>query len=1289
MGVRFRRALAALGLLCAFALTASAQDLVVTVTNGGTPVQGAFVSIVGTDPARARGGITGTTGTHTFSVVTADTYTVTASAPGTTVGTATAASGATAAAVSVTSSGTVFTGLGAFGSQTGAVVADGRSGIFYLSTTAIPSLYRTYDYGGTWAPVTLKSDDSTNGLPATQSVSALTTSGTPGEVAAVVGSEVYYSRDFGVTWKGMALPSGVPGNGVQLLWGHAPTTSAQSQLFIVNLTTTAMHAADMSVATPSLSAVSSSYKAAAGDRLALANGNGQSFLAVAAAAGGDVKIYRVSATPSSADPNVTVTGAAPTGAPTFVRLGGDLNGGPMIPSSGGTLSPNVLLVYTIDTNSGTAGNQPAARLSTYDGTTWRTTTTTEFRQQGSDAVDGSGAWENGPNSCGAQAGAIGSLAPKRLPMTSPTSSYGTVAMCWLEQASSDFTKLIVRPVSGINNNTGAVYDSSWGGTAGNLVMLSADGSKGMIKSDRWSSTLTRPEFPQWPALASGGFTTPPYATTTGGVAVNGINAAVIKDTVFQPGSSANMVVAMSFSGGGRVVGTLDSGTTWHTLESRGAGAVDWWRGATTGDEWILSGSSGDGNLLAATRLSSTSAYASTTRLYQMTGTSTLNHASPAQGSMQVLAAVGFPGTDKGAVASVSRSPGSSTVASALVNIVTLGGTASVPTAAVMSTGLTITSGTSAAPNALAYCPVSGSAASVADVLFVAVGASTSGGSDGSIQRITGASGSSAAVGTAMTVTGTGADFQDVRVDCASGTVYAAGIISGGGSSAPSALYRATTASGTLGSLSQVTTLPSGSSRADLATLDISPSDVNQVVVVSGQGDVYQTTDGGTTWTTLNSSSTVGCNATLTSCGRGFGAERPGDIEIAPVTSGSDADGDGRAARSTQASRAVFGSGSGLYATRLSSDMAAPTVTELDNGSIRITWSPVSGASAYMFYVSQGGTPLPNTPAQWPSTQTTFTSAPNALPAGTYSLSVAGVVSGVTGAQSPSTTFTVGVPTAPGQPTAQVSGTTLTSLSWTAATGMVTRYELSVSVGGTPVPGSPFNVGQTRTVGPITGLAAGTYSVTVRAFNGSTPGPASTAGTFTIVAPAAPGQPGTPVATVSGSTLTSLSWTAPTSGTVTAYKAYVTLNGATLPGTPVLLGPGTSLPQAVPGLPVGSYTVSIAGLNGSLEGPASLPATFTIAGPAAPGQPGQPTVNITADSVTVSWTPASGDVTDYVLTVLYNGLPAYPPTPVGNVTSVGPVPRAQLPAGVYTLTVTARNGSLSGPASAVRTVTLTP
>jgi hypothetical protein len=691
----------------------------------------------------------------------------------------------------------------------------------------------------------------------------------------------------------------------------------------------------------------------------------------------------------------------------------------------------------------------------------------------------------------------------------------------------------------------------------------------------------------------------------------------------------------------------------------------------------------------------------------MTGTSTLNHASPAQGSMQVLAAVGFPGTDKGAVASVSRAPGSSSVASALVNIVTLGGTATVPTAAVMSTGLTITSGTSAAPNALAYCPVSGSAASVADVLFVAVGASTSGGSDGSIQRITGASGSSAAVGTAMTVTGTGADFQDVRVDCATGTVYAAGIISGGGSSAPSALYRATTASGTLSSLSQVTTLPAGASRADLATLDISPTDVNQVVVVSGQGDVYQTTDGGTTWTTLNSSSTVGCNATLTSCGRGFGAERPGDIEIAPATSGSDADGDGRAARSTQASRAVFGSGSGLYSTRLSSDDGGgPTVTVNANLSLTIRWTAVTGASKYFLFLYQGGTQLQGSPFDVGS-GTEITTGPSALPNGTYSVAVAAVVGGVTGTPSAQTSFTVGgsggggggggaAPGTPGTPSVTVAGGSI-SVTWTAASGTVTSYQLAVTQGGTPIQGSPFNVGPSTSVGPVSGLPAGTYAVTVTALNGSTPGPASAAATFTLSGGggsggggAAPGTPGTPSVTVTGGSI-SVAWTA-ASGTVTSYQLAVTQGGTPIQGSPFNVGPSTSV-GPVSGLPAGTYAVTVTAFNGSTPGPASAAATFTLSGGGgsggggtAPGTPGTPSVTVTGGSVSVSWTAASGTVTTYQLAVTQGGTPIQgSPFNVGPSTTVGPV--SGLPAGTYAITVTAFNGSTPGPASAAATFTI--
>jgi len=277
--------------------------------------------------------------------------------------------------------------------------------------------------------------------------------------------------------------------------------------------------------------------------------------------------------------------------------------------------------------------------------------------------------------------------------------------------------------------------------------------------------------------------------------------------------------------------------------------------------------------------------------------------------------------------------------------------------------------------------------------------------------------------------------------------------------------------------------------------------------------------------------------------------------------------------------------------------AAPAVTEDSAGRLTLTWSQVDGAASYLFFVSRDGVPLAGTPLPFPSDATSFTTGPDPLPAGTYSLRVAGVVGGVIGAASPEVTFAVGIPSAPGQPTAQVTGTTLTSLSWTAAAGRVTRYDLSVSRDGTPMPGSPFNMGPLTAIGPVPDLPPGTYLVSARAYNGATAGAASAAGSFVVAAPAAPGSPGTPVASVSETTLTSLSWPA-ASGTVTAYKAYVTLNGATLPGTPVLLGSSPAISN-VGNLPTGTYTIRIAALNGTLEGPQSAPVTFTV-GEATPG-----------------------------------------------------------------------------------------
>lgn len=151
------------------------------------------------------------------------TYTAVASAPGTTVGQAVADfAGGGQLSIAVEDSGSKFRGLGAYGAHVNAIVSDGKSGVFYLTTESIPSLFRTADYGGNWAPVTLSSDDPDRGIDATVAMRAVTASGFPGEVAALANNREYqmaeevaiwYSRDFGVTWRSLTATIDPPGPG--------------------------------------------------------------------------------------------------------------------------------------------------------------------------------------------------------------------------------------------------------------------------------------------------------------------------------------------------------------------------------------------------------------------------------------------------------------------------------------------------------------------------------------------------------------------------------------------------------------------------------------------------------------------------------------------------------------------------------------------------------------------------------------------------------------------------------------------------------------------------------------------------------------------------------------------------------------------------------------------------------------------------------------------------------------------------------------------------------------------
>lgn len=93
----------------------------------------------------------------------------------------------------------------------------------------VPKLVRTTDNRGSWAPVTFSIEDPANGLESEPiRLSRVATSGRPGEVAAIVGRTVYFSKVFGLSW--MAVEGAIPPRDwsqldYPLYSGHAGSTS--------------------------------------------------------------------------------------------------------------------------------------------------------------------------------------------------------------------------------------------------------------------------------------------------------------------------------------------------------------------------------------------------------------------------------------------------------------------------------------------------------------------------------------------------------------------------------------------------------------------------------------------------------------------------------------------------------------------------------------------------------------------------------------------------------------------------------------------------------------------------------------------------------------------------------------------------------------------------------------------------------------------------------------------------------------------------------------------------------
>jgi hypothetical protein len=976
-----------------FTVTQSADSYTVEVTvrSGSTPVAGAFVALIGTGTARAGadmdadfaadgtrrkfGAVSGSTGIARFRGVVPGTFTMRAHSGGRAVtsGTMTVSATSLSATLSLSSSSSALTTLGAYGAQTGSVVADGQTGVFYQNTTAIPSLYRTTDYGGNWSPVTLSSDDPATGLDASTTAAAPTTSGRGGEIATIVGSKTWYSFDFGLTWASMTTPTGV--SNPSMYWAHiADTTSTVSYLFLTGTGATTMYMADMTAATPAFSAMASSYKTNANDMVAVGNGSTAPVIAVLDSVAGTTKFWAVDATPAGTDFAITILGGslglAPTQATngttaltpadgTLFKIGGPATG----VSIGGVSAPNTVLIYSL-TSAGPAN----ARMSTCTassctfplGTTFKntddtTSTTSTFANTGGTSESVS--------LCSANFGAVGSIAP--------TGGFGSIGQCWVTSAT---TTLEVRAVQNINNNTGMAYDAAYDGST-NLVIISGDGQHGVVKSARMTSTAefpsagqNRPYFPGYPSIAAAG-----TGSTTGGIAVQGITSAVIRQSIYQPSSTTNMASLMSFTGGGRTIGSTDGGTTWFTLTDRGGARMDWWTGGTSGSQWIVMGTGGAGQWMYGTKLAAASDFTDATTM-----PSVLNGSAQAVGPTEfgmsgnviqspgVYGVKGISGTDYVGLGSYDGAKlridlSRLTYSAPSVTLGTLIPLLEIaipdpyvgPDMAGDTTAAAAT-GTNAGAIRMAYCPATGSHASVADMLFVAMGAISNGGTS-DLRKISGIGAGAAlstpsfsGVSTTSLTVPMGSNLRDIAINCANGTVWLARSSQqgggGGGSTPVAGILKSTDGGATFTAI----TLPAGNAGTALqnvVALDFNKTTTTQIVAVSRSGDVLVSDDSAATWRLVNDTTQASCVGSSTQCGRGFGGEEPGGFTMPPATGGSDqaADSTGAPISNATTSRGVLGSGAGLYAVSLD----APGTVSVSPSALRFAGAK-NGASFATF-----------------------------------------------------------------------------------------------------------------------------------------------------------------------------------------------------------------------------------------------------------------------------------------------------------------------------------------------------
>ena len=556
--------------------------------------------------------------------------------------------------------------VNAFGAQMTAVVADGQPCVFYGTTSSVPSLYRTTDCAGSWAPVTLARDEKSNdsdglvGMDGSQAANSVTTSGFPGEVAAIVGSNVWFSRDFGTTWLSFTKPNGMIST---MKWVHAYDATADkhsSYMFFVmgdngssEIKVVGMPAGQAGTvidpnndpAANSYTATSltgaKSFKGAAGDLVAFAAGASNVFVAVQRGGSG-AKVFKIdsgtapSAIDASATTSTTIAGLTRDTSGTTTDL--LLFGGATNSSDG---SPRSLVVWD-RFDDGTAKSRAATEST--DGT-WTASDGTIYGASSSGAPE-SFTSVGGPTTPGSRKPTcgenntppVGSIAPVVAGEADATnwSNVGTLAMarsCIVMHVMSTRTILgtsipagavLILDVPGANNNTGSAFSAGFD-LANDSVVLSGDGARGLVKAATFKSGgggpapsvkvlgsyNYRPLFPEAAHVADNYLNNraePGRGETSGGFAVNGITSPTVKDVATNPLDADGLYMGFSFTGGGRTVMSTNGGKSFFTIGGGGSNAVTWWVDGD-GNYWIAGGSSGNANSFFSARQFTKSQYA--------------------------------------------------------------------------------------------------------------------------------------------------------------------------------------------------------------------------------------------------------------------------------------------------------------------------------------------------------------------------------------------------------------------------------------------------------------------------------------------------------------------------------------------------------------------------------------------------------------------------------------------------------------------------------------------------------